>query len=31
MPNDPTARFYGAVAVVATYRIVSRVAMEVLK
>jgi len=35
MPPDPTARFYGAVAVVATYiivrRIVSRVAMEVLK
>ena len=35
MPNDSTARFYGAIAVVATYiivrRIVSRVAMEVLK
>lgn len=35
MPNDSTARFYGAVAVVATYiivrRIVSRIAMEALK
>jgi hypothetical protein len=35
MPSDPTARFYGAVAVVATYiivrRIVSRIAMEALK
>ncbi len=35
MPNDPTARFYGAVAVVATYiivrRIVGRIAMEALK
>jgi hypothetical protein len=35
LPNDPTARFYGAVAVVATYiimrRIVSRIAMEMLK
>jgi len=35
MPNDATARFYGAVAVVATYiivrRIVSRIAMETLK
>jgi hypothetical protein len=35
MPNDPTARLYGAVAVVATYiivrRIVSRIAMEALK
>jgi hypothetical protein len=35
LPSDPTARFYGAVAVVATYiivrRIVSRIAMEMLK
>jgi len=35
MPNDSTARFYGAIAVVATYiivrRIVSRIAMEALK
>ncbi len=35
VPDDPTARFYGAVAVVATYiivrRIVSRIAMEALK
>ncbi|MGH7500053.1 MAG: hypothetical protein ACREL3_14535 [Gemmatimonadales bacterium] len=35
LPPDSTARFYGAIAVVATYiivrRIVSRVAMEVLK
>ena len=35
MPNEPTAHFYGAVAVVATYiivrRIVCRIAMEALK
>ena len=35
LPADPTARFYGAVAIVATYiivrRIVGRIAMEVLK
>lgn len=35
LPDDPTARFYGAIAVVATYiivrRIVGRIAMEVLK
>jgi hypothetical protein len=35
LPPDSTARFYGVVAVVATYiivrRIVSRIAMEVLK
>ena len=35
MPNEPTAHFYGAVAVVATYiivrRIVGRIAMEALK
>jgi hypothetical protein len=35
MPNESMARFYGAVAVVATYiivrRIASRVAMEMLK
>ena len=34
LPGDPTARFYGAVAVVATYiivrRIASRIAMEFL-
>ncbi|HEY8259297.1 MAG TPA: hypothetical protein VIG08_16690 [Gemmatimonadales bacterium] len=35
LPDDSTARFYGAVAVVATYiimrRIVGRIAMEMLK